>query len=351
MYLLMLPLFNAILYLVLRKVTQVVFIAMSIKDEVLKQLEKHKGEYISGGDLSSTLGVSRNAIWKSIKSLEKNGYKIDAIPNRGYCLSMQNDILSSQSISQYLNYDLDINVYQTVTSTNTVLKEKAEQGAAHGTVIIAEEQTHGRGRMGKKFYSPSGTGIYLSILLRPDIPAGEALFLTTSAAVATAKAIEDVSEKKADIKWVNDVYIDDKKVCGILTEASFNMETGKLDYAIVGIGINICFPDGGFPSDIDSIATAVFDKNSDSINKRSILIAHLLNYFMDYYNNFESKSYVQEYINRSMIIGRDISVINGSQTQDAKALEIDNDCRLKIQYSDGTEKWLNSGEVSIRVMK
>ena len=322
---------------------------MSVKDEVLKKLEEHKGDYISGGELSTALGVSRNAIWKSIKSLEKNGYQIDAIPNKGYCLSLKNDILSNQSISQYLNYNLDIQVCKSVSSTNTVLKEQAENGAPHGTVLIAEEQTLGRGRMGKKFYSPTGTGIYLSILLRPSIPAGEALFLTTSAAVATSKAIEDVSDKKTGIKWVNDVYIAGIKVCGILTEAAFNLETGKLDYAIVGIGINICFPEGGFPSDINDIATAVFDNYSDSLNKRSVLIAHLLNYFMDYYNDFKSKSYVEEYIKRSMVIGKEISVIEKNSTLDATAIEIDKDCRLKVRFDDGTEKWLTSGEVSIKV--
>ncbi|MFQ9514756.1 MAG: biotin--[acetyl-CoA-carboxylase] ligase [Eubacterium sp.] len=324
---------------------------MSIKDEVLKKLEENKGTYISGGELAATLGVSRNAIWKSIKNLEKNGYKIDAVPNKGYCLASQNDILSSQSIGQYLNDDLDVHVYKSLSSTNTVLKEKAEQGARHGTVLIAEEQTIGKGRMGKKFYSPAGTGIYLSILLRPEIPAGEALFLTTSAAVATAKAIEDISDKKADIKWVNDIYIEGKKVCGILTEAAFNMESGKLDYAIVGIGINVCFPKGGFPDEIDNIATAIFSKDSDSVNKRSILVANLLNYFMDYYNDFHSKKYVKEYIERSMIIGKEISVIDGNETLDAIALTIDNSCRLKVRFKDGTEKWLNSGEVSIKVHK
>lgn len=322
---------------------------MSIKDEVLKELESHKGAYISGGDLASSLGVSRNAIWKSIKSLEKKGYIIDAIPNKGYCLAIDNDILSAQSIGQFLNIDLDILVEKCVTSTNIVLKEKAEQGARHGTVLIAEEQTLGKGRMGKNFYSPYGTGIYLSILLRPDIPAQEALFLTTSAAVATAKAIEDVSEKKADIKWVNDIYIENKKVCGILTEAAFNIETGKLDYAIVGIGINVCYPKEGFPPEIDKIATAVFDKDSDSINKRSLLIANLLNYFMDYYNNFNEKKYVSEYIDRSMLIGKEITIIDGQNSRDAIAVKIDNQCRLKVKFDDGTEKWLNSGEVSIKV--
>ena len=322
---------------------------MSVRDEVLMKLENNKGNFISGGQLSSDLNVSRNAIWKAIKKLEKDGYEIDAVPNRGYMLTPKNDILSSQSINKYLNYDLHIEVHKIVSSTNTVLKEKAENGAPHGTVILAKQQTLGKGRLGKNFYSPVGTGIYMSILLRPDVPANEALFLTTSAAVATSRAIEDVSERKAVIKWVNDVYIEGKKVSGILTEAAFNMETGKLDYAVVGIGINVCKPEGGFPSDIDDIATAVFETKKDSINKRSILVAHVLNYFMEYYNDFESKSYVNEYIERSMIIGKEIYIVDKEKICNATALEIDENCRLKVQFEDGTTRWLNSGEVSIKV--
>ena len=288
----------------------------------------------------------------AIKALEKSGYEINAIPNKGYCLAEKNDILSSYSIKQHLkNPHLDISVFSSVTSTNTILKEMAEQGAKEGTVIIAEEQTAGRGRTGKQFYSPKGTGIYISILLRPDIPAEESLFLTTSAAVATARAIEDVSDKRSLIKWVNDIYLEDKKTCGILTEGAFNVETGKLDYAIVGIGINVCIPDGGFPDNIKDIATAIFDKQTDSINKRSILIANLLDYFMEYYKDFKSKSYVKEYIERSMIIGKTITVIEGSKTSVAKAIDIDKNCRLKVQFEDGTTKWLSSGEVSTKIHK
>ena len=325
---------------------------MSVKDEVLKELENNKGDYISGGQLADNLGVSRNSVWKAIKALEKSGYEINAIPNKGYCLAEKNDILSSYSIKQHLkNPHLDISVFSSVTSTNTILKEMAEQGAKEGTVIIAEEQTVGRGRTGKQFYSPKGTGIYISFLLRPDIPAEESLFLTTSAAVATARAIEDVSDKRALIKWVNDIYLEDKKTCGILTEGAFNVETGKLDYAIVGIGINVCIPDGGFPDNIKDIATAIFDKQTDSINKRSILIANLLDYFMEYYKDFKSKSYVKEYIERSMIIGKTITVIEGSKTSVAKAIDIDKNCRLKVQFEDGTTKWLSSGEVSTKIHK
>lgn len=325
---------------------------MSVKDEVLKELENNKGDYISGGQLADNLGVSRNSVWKAIKALEKSGYEINAIPNKGYCLAEKNDILSSYSIKQHLkNPHLDISVFSSVTSTNTILKEMAEQGAKEGTVIIAEEQTAGRGRTGKQFYSPKGTGIYISILLRPDIPAEESLFLTTSAAVATARAIEDVSDKRALIKWVNDIYLEDKKTCGILTEGAFNVETGKLDYAIVGIGINVCIPGGGFPDNIKDIATAIFDKQTDSINKRSILIANLLDYFMEYYKDFKSKSYVKEYIERSMIIGKTITIIEGSKTSVAKAIDIDKNCRLKVQFEDGTTKWLSSGEVSTKIHK
>ena len=325
---------------------------MSVKDEVLKELENNKGDYISGGQLADNLGVSRNSVWKAIKALEKSGYEINAIPNKGYCLAEKNDILSSYSIKQHLkNPHLDISVFSSVTTTNTILKEMAEQGAKEGTVIIAEEQTAGRGRTGKQFYSPKGTGIYISILLRPDIPAEESLFLTTSAAVATARAIEDVSDKRALIKWVNDISLEDKKTCGILTEGAFNVETGKLDYAIVGIGINVCIPDGGFPDNIKDIATAIFDKQTDSINKRSILIANLLDYFMEYYKDFKSKSYVKEYIERSMIIGKTITVIEGSKTSVAKAIDIDKNCRLKVQFEDGTTKWLSSGEVSTKIHK
>ena len=144
---------------------------MSVKDEVLHMLEANKGSYFSGATLAKELNVSRNSIWKAIKSLENEGYKISAATNKGYCLEQSNDILSNHSVGEFLKYPLDIHVYDTISSTNTVLKEMAEDGAKEGTVLVASEQTLGRGRMGRKFVSPAGTGIYFSILLRPDIPA------------------------------------------------------------------------------------------------------------------------------------------------------------------------------------
>ena len=320
---------------------------MNVKEQVLKQLENNKGQYISGGDLSKELSVSRNAIWKAIQSLIKDGYLIESTPRKGYLLKEDSDILSAQSIEKYLKSDLEVTVIPTCTSTNLELVEMANNGAKHGTVLVSTEQTTGKGRTGKSFYSPKDTGVYISILLRPDIPATESLFFTTSAAVATAKAIEDVSDRKAQIKWVNDVYIEDKKVCGILTEASLNIETNKLDYAVVGIGINLIPPKGGFPKDIKKIATTVFENKADSKNKTSILVAHLLDYYMEYYNSFDSNSHLKEYINRSNMIGKQITIYKGDQIIKARAIDIDSKCRLKIEDEDGNTSLLSYGEVSI----
>ena len=245
-------------------------------------------------------------------------------------------------------YDLNIIGKETVTSTNTELIEMAKNGAKEGTVLIATEQTAGKGRTGKSFYSPKGSGLYISILLRPDFKPDDALYLTTIAAVATAKAIESVSDKEAKIKWVNDVYIDKKKVCGILTESVLNPEGDKLDYAVVGIGINLCPPEGGFPKEIKNIATTVFDENCDS-NERKDLTNALLDFFMDYYENFENNSHLEEYINHSCILGDMITYNKGNVKYKAKAIDIDSKCRLKIEDENGNTSLLSYGEVSIDI--
>ncbi len=324
---------------------------MAVRDKVLEQLETRRDEYISGGKLSTVLGVSRNAIWKAVKSLESDGYMIDAVPNKGYRLLPENDIISNQSIGRYLIKDIDLHVYKSLQSTNTTLRKMAEDGAIEGTTVISQEQTKGRGRMGRSFFSPKGDGIYLSILLKPNIPAHDALFLTTCAAVAVCKAIEKVSGKNAKIKWVNDIYIDGKKACGILTEASYNMETGKLDYAVLGIGINCIPPDGGYPEEIADIASSVFDTKKDMAQLKSKLIAYVINYFFDYYEHFDDKSYVDEYIDRSCVIGKEVEVTGAKRSGIAKAIGIDRDCRLEVVYPDGYSEMLSYGEVSIHISK
>ncbi|MGG7213882.1 biotin--[acetyl-CoA-carboxylase] ligase [Clostridium nigeriense] len=326
---------------------------MSVKDKTLSVLENNKGIYISGEDLAKELFVSRNAIWKAIKSLKNDGYNISSVNNRGYCLSTDTDILSSQSISKYLNKDnnyFNIKVYKTINSTNSAIKELAINGEKEGTVIIAEEQTEGRGRFGRKFHSPKKAGIYMSILLRPQMHSSRAFLITTATAVAVAEAIENISNKKIKIKWVNDIYCDNKKVCGILTEASFDFESGIIDHAVLGIGINVKPPEGGFTEEIKNIATSIFDdKNSVQADIRSRLIAEVLTRFWSYYKNIEDRSFLEEYKSRSLLINKEINVLSKNSSEKAVAIEIDDECRLKVKMEDGSIRLLSSGEVSIRI--
>lgn len=193
---------------------------MSTKEKLLVLLEREPGTYISGEKLADEIGVSRNAVWKAARALRNEGYLIDAGTNRGYSLRFGSDRLSPTGIFKHLKHenDLSISVRRTVDSTNTWVRQRAQEGAAEGTVVVAEGQTAGRGRRGRAFFSPEGSGIYLSLLLRPSIDPSQAHLLTCAAAVAVARAIERTSGQSASIKWVNDVYCNERKVAGILTE-------------------------------------------------------------------------------------------------------------------------------------
>ncbi len=324
---------------------------MSAKQHVLAVLEENKGVSVSGAKLAGELSISRNAVWKAIKTLQEEGYSITAVTNKGYCLADDNDILSVQSITPYLTGYKDIlrlEVQQSVTSTNILLKKLASLGEAEGKVLIAEEQTCGRGRMGRDFYSPSKTGIYMSILLRPKLSIEDSLFITTAAAVAVARAIEKITNCEAKIKWVNDIFCNGKKVCGILTEAGIDFEGGGLEYAVLGIGINVANPEGGFPTELKDVATSIISEKLYSSNVRSQITAETLNNFWQYYENISEKTFLKEYRDRSLIIGKEIIVVSGDKSQPALALDIDDRARLIVKFTDGEIKTLSSGEVSIR---
>ena len=196
-----------------------------------------KGKFVSGEEISKQLYVSRNAVWKAINSLRADGFIIDAAQNKGYLLSggetddfTRYGILRIRQLLKKSAADADITIKDTVTSTNTLLRISAENGAPSKTVLIANEQTEGRGRHGKSFYSPADTGIYMSVLLRPDFKADKAFFITAGAAVSVVRAIEKVCGIKAGIKWINDIMLNGKKICGILTEAVTDFESGSLQY-------------------------------------------------------------------------------------------------------------------------
>ena len=323
---------------------------MSVKERLLPLLQTCSGNFLSGEDAAKLLGVSRNAVWKAVSALKKEGYNIEAVTNRGYRLKDCGDILSPAENEKNLTTlkgKLDIEVKETVTSTNALLKEKAALGAPEGTVLIALSQTAGRGRFTRKFFSPADSGIYMSILLRPRIPAESATLITTAAAVAVAEAAEKISGRKTGIKWVNDVLIDGKKICGILTEASLNIESGELDYAIPGIGLNIYEPENGFPDEIKNIAGAILEERGSG--NKSRLAAAVLESFFKYYKDISERTYLNSYRERCIVLGKQINVLSSDGTRPATALDIDENCRLRVKYSDGKEEVLSSGEVSIKI--
>lgn len=328
---------------------------MGTKEKLLSLFELNKGTYFSGEEIAAKLSVSRTAVWKAVNSLRSEGYEIDAVPNKGYSLSVNTDILSAQGIRKYLSpvcKDLELCVLPKVESTNTLLRGKANSGSPEGCVVIANEQTGGRGRFGRSFHSPADTGIYMSLLLRPvGISPNQAVKITTMAAVAACEAIEEVSGKTAGIKWVNDIYMDGRKISGILTEASISMENGSLDYVVLGFGMNVYLPQGGFPKEIEEIAGAVFDKRKN--DGKNSLAAGFLNHFMAYYTAEEKADYVEKYRARSLAVGKEITVLSPGGAEGGRkavALDIDDECHLVLQYEDGSVEHLSSGEISIRLL-
>ena len=322
---------------------------MKTVNMVLDLLEKNKGKYVSGGKIASFLGISRNSVWKAVKQLQDKGYEIDAVTNKGYVLTENNNLISAQSVRKFITAEnICIDVRDSVTSTNTLLKKMAENGEKEGYVLLAKEQTEGRGRLGRSFSSLNETGVYFSILLRPDMNPSDALLITTCAAVAVAKAIENNTGKMTSIKWVNDIYMRDRKVCGILTEASFDMENGKLSYAVLGIGINMYFPENTLPEEIENIAGAVFDKKPEG-DIVSRIVADVINIFMAEYRVITGKHFLFDYCSRSYLDEKEISVIKPDGVRNAVALGIDDDFRLHVRYESGEEEYLSTGEVSTKV--
>ena len=292
-------------------------------------------------------------------------------------------------------------VRETVNSTSSVLREMAAKGAPEGLVIVAEEQTAGKGRLGRSFYSPRGHGVYFSILLRPGVKAEDTTLITSAAAVAAARAIESVFGVHVGIKWVNDLMLNGKKVCGILTEATFGAGSSVAESAILGIGINISTPAAGFPGELAGVAAALTDRaggggagrclvdgdaaadgadgwcsavedadggdadGGDTVagdavagpgGERCRLIASVLDEFWRFYKNLPAREFLAEYRARSIVLGKEVYVVSGDARKPARALAIDDDCRLVVRYynglargePDGMTAALDSGEVSVR---
>ncbi len=252
-----------------------------------------------------------------------------------------------QSLLEPAARGLWVTVEDCVDSTNTVLKSLAEAGGREGEVLIARRQTAGKGRLGRSFFSPKGTGLYMSVLLRPALAPEHTLFITTAAAVAVAGAVEAVTGRKAGIKWVNDVYLDCRKICGILTEGAMDFAQGRLRYAVLGIGVNLAPPPGGFPEELRSVAGAVFSEAppEDVICR---LAAEILNRFSRMYRALPDTAFLEEYRARSVLTGLTVTVVQGAREVTGQVLGVDNEARLVLRRADGREEAFASGEATLK---
>lgn len=324
---------------------------MTTKEKLLALLEDSKGTFFSGEEIARTLQVSRAAVWKAVNALREDGYTIDAATNKGYRLSPDSDILSPQGIRRFLKpeyRDLDLTVLPTAPSTNALVREKANQGRPEGCVIVACEQTDGRGRYGRQFFSPVDSGVYLSLLLRPTAYSPQqATCLTAAAGAAMCQAIEAVTGQQPGIKWVNDIFLHGKKVCGILTEAAVGLETGTLNYMVLGAGVNLYPPVKGFPEEIQPIAGSVLERSCPEAKNR--LVGEFLNRFGDFYSHPERKEYLEDYRTRSLAIGRNVTVLSAGKAVSAYAYGIDDDFRLLVRYENGDTEALSYGEIRIQL--
>lgn len=322
-----------------------------MKYEVLHILKKNTHTFVSGQLISDKLGVSRTAVWKYINNLKKEGYIIDSSSKKGYKLLESPDMLSFEEIEKYLKTKYigkKIVYLESVDSTNNKAKELASKGENHGTLVIAEEQLGGRGRLGRAWCSPKYKGIWLSIILRPDINPMQIPKLTQIAAASVIESLKDF-KIEATIKWPNDIILNGKKICGILTE--MNAEMNKVHYVVLGIGINANLGEEDFQKDILSKATSIKIETGLTLDRKSF-VGNLVNKFEYLYEEFEKTQNIESSIKicrtNSAVIGKIIRIIRGENETFAKALDLDENGGLIVQYENGTRENLISGEISIR---
>jgi len=323
-----------------------------MKDNILRELINNKNRYLSGQELSAKFGISRTAIWKHINKLKEEGYVIESATNKGYVLIESPDILNPVEIKELLKTKFigrDIIYLDSVDSTNSYGKRMAEGDFWDGTVIIAEEQTSGRGRLGRDWVSPKGKGIWMTIMLKPDIKPNLASQVTLIAAVAVLKAIKSIYNMDIMIKWPNDLVVNGKKVCGILTELGAEIE--RINYLCVGIGINANSEESDFINKALDTATSIKIATSIKVERKE-LIARILTVFENYYSLFLEKGsigfMIEEYKKYLINIGKEVRLITKNEEIQAKAEDITNEGHLLVRLKDGTLKEILSGEVSVR---
>ncbi len=319
------------------------------REKVYRALAERPGVFLSGQELSRALGISRAAVWKAVESLRRRGYEIEARSGCGYRLAA-GDRLDRREMEAYLAAPRDNwQVLPEVDSTNTACKRLAAEGAPDGTVVMADAQTAGKGRRGRSFLSPSGMGLYLSILWRPECPPEQLLPLTALSAVAVSRAVERLGGVTPAIKWPNDLVMGGRKICGILTELSLEGESGRVEYVIVGIGVNCRQRPEDFPPEIRDIAGSL-DMVLPVTVKRAALAAALTEE-LDLLRRevlFRPELWLEDYRSRCLTVGSRVQVIRGQERAEATALAVDGRFGLTVRYDSGETETLRSGEVSVR---
>ena len=324
------------------------------RESVLSLLRESQDRYLSGEAMSRELGISRAAVWKAIEALRQEGYTIASAPNRGYQLTSAPDLVREGELSGPLSGCLvgsELVCLDTIDSTNTECKRRAMVGAPEGLAIIADEQTGGRGRLGRTFQSPKGCGLYLSALLRPDLPPETVTDFTAWVAVAVCDGIEACCGVRPQIKWTNDIVLNGKKLVGILTELGLESETNSLQYLVTGIGVNVNHRPEDFQEDIRDMATSLAQQLGHPV-RRAELAAAIVKALDKMYADFphSKQEYLDKYRADCLTTGKHVQLITPVSRQEAEALSIDDEFRLVVRLPDGTEKALSAGEVSVRGM-
>lgn len=320
-----------------------------MKEEILRLLRSADG-YISGQELCNRFGVSRTAVWKAINQLKEAGYEIEAQQNKGYRLMAAPDLMTEAEIKSLMHTEWvakEVLYFDTIDSTNTKAQELAEKGYPSGTLVVADKQESGKGRRGRSWVSLSGTGIFMTLMIKPDINPNNASMLTLVAALAVAKAITSVTGEEAMIKWPNDIVVNGKKVCGILTE--MNAQFDYINHIVVGIGINV--HNESFPEEISQMASSLMIEAGGKRFHRAQIIAETMSYFEQYYDTFlktqDLSALVREYDELLVNMNKAVRVLDPKEPFDGKAMGITPKGELIVDTWE-SRKLVSSGEVSVR---
>jgi len=323
-----------------------------LKDAVLRILKQSRPKYLSGEEICKILRVTRTAVWKQIQSLRQEGYEIDARPRAGYLLLAAPDKLYPEEIGDNLATRFigrEIYYCESVPSTNDLAKELAQKGVPEGTLVVVEEQTGGRGRLGRVWHSPSGEGLWFSLVFRPPVTPARAFQMTILAAVALAEAIRIETGLPAGIKWPNDLLVDGKKLCGILTEMSAEME--RVNHMVLGVGINVNQDEGDFPVEVRQTATSLLLQGGGPLSRVNLL-RNILASLERWYDRWIEEGFqpvLARWKDFTVTLGRPVRIHSMSESWEGWAEDVDDEGALILRLPDGSHRRVISGEVSLRL--